>query len=235
MVLSIPFRVETHATLTSTQDAMRERLGAGESVHGLVIRALEQTGARGQRKRDWVSGPGGSYQTLAVKDEASSLKKPYAAIAIATGIAQTLPEYGIRCKVKWPNDLYYREKKVAGILCEYTKGHLLVGIGMNVNNDVPKGAASLRGLDVEGVSNFVLAGVQRGLELLTSSDALSDAFAPFDLLKEREVVVTFKNEPVSGIARGLDENGCLRLETSQEIRSVCQGEAQVRLNKKIEE
>ena len=47
-------------------------------------------------------------------------------------------------------------------MCEYAKGHLLVGVGMNVNNEVPAGAASLRGLDVEGVSNFVLAGVQQG-------------------------------------------------------------------------
>ena len=232
MPLSIPFKVETYPSLTSTQDVMRERLAAGEDVHGLVIRALEQTGARGQRKRDWLSGLGGSYQTLAVEDKNSALKKPYAAIAVATGLAQTLPEYGIRCTVKWPNDLYYREKKVAGILCEYAKGHLLVGVGMNVNNEVPEGAASLRGLDVEGVSTFVLAGVQRGLELLANGDDLSAAFAPFDLLKEREVVVAFKNEPVRGVARGLDENGCLRLETSQEIRSVCQGEAKVRLKKK---
>ena len=120
MPLDIPFRIETYPTLTSTQDAMRERLGAGDNVHGLVIRALEQTGARGQRRRDWRSGPGGSYQTLAVKDESLGLRKPYAAVAVAVGLAQTLPEYGIRCGIKWPNDLFYRNKKVAGILCEYT-------------------------------------------------------------------------------------------------------------------
>ena len=104
---------------------------------------------------------------------------------------------------------------------------------MNVNNEVPEGAASLRGLDVEGVSTFVLAGVQRGLELLTSSDDLAAAFAPFDLLKNREVTVTFQNEPVRGVARGLDDNGCLRVETAQEIRSVCQGEARVRLQNPV--
>ena len=229
--LNIPFKIETYPSLTSTQDAMRERLTAGDDVHGLVIRALEQTGARGQRKRDWVSGLGGSYQTLAVRDNDASLKQPYAAIAVATGLAQALPEYGIRCQVKWPNDLYYREKKVAGILCEYAKSHLLVGVGMNVNNEVPAGAASLRGLDVEGVSTFVLAGVQQGLELLAGGDDLASAFAPFDLLKDREVTVTFRNEPVRGVARGLDENGCLRLETDQGIRSVCQGEARVRLQR----
>ena len=98
---------------------------------------------------------------------------------------------------------------------------------MNVNNEVPDGAASLRGLDVEGVSNFVLAGVQQGLEHLANGDNLASAFAPFDILQNREVTVQLQGEPLQGVARGLDENGCLRLETPRGIRSVCQGEARV--------
>ena len=205
---------------------MRERLEADTKVHGLVIRAIAQTGGRGQRKRDWQAGPGGSYQTLGVKDsEPPVLNKPYAAVVIGIGLAQTLPEYGIQVDIKWPNDLYYREKKVAGILCEYLRGHLLVGVGVNVNNDVPEGAAALRGLDPEGVSNFVLAGLQRGLELLTSTLDLPSTFAPFDVLKDKPVGVTYQGRLLEGKARGLDAEGCLLLEHTGDIIPICQGEA----------
>ncbi len=226
MPFAISFKIETFDVLPSTQDTLRERLQRGDNVHGLVIRALEQTGARGQRRRDWSAGPGGSYQTLAVKDRTPPiLNKPHTAVVVGLGIAQTLPEYGIQTRVKWPNDLYYCGKKVAGILCEYVSNHLLVGVGMNVNNDPPAGATSLRGLDVEGVSNFVLAGVQRGLELLTGDHDLPALFAPFDVLAGQEVEVTLTGELKRGVARGLDERGCLKLETARDMIFVCQGEA----------
>ncbi len=226
MPLAIPFRIETFDVLASTQDAVRERLVEGENVHGLVVRALEQSGARGQRRRDWSAGLGGSYQTLAVKDLTPPvLNKPYAAVMVGIGLAQTLPEYGIQTRVKWPNDLYYCGKKVAGILCEYVSNHLLVGVGVNVNNEAPVGATSLHGLDVQGVSGFVLAGVQRGLELLSEPHDLPGLFEPFDVLKDCEVEVVFKGELKRGVARGLDERGCLRLETAHSVLHVCQGEA----------
>ena len=225
--LAIPFKIETCDVLNSTQDALRERLQRGDNVHGLVIRALEQTGARGQRRRDWSAGPGGSYQTLAVKDRTPPvLNKPHTSVVVGLGIAQTLSEYGVQVRVKWPNDLYYCGKKVAGILCEYVSNHLLVGVGMNVNNDPPAGATSLRGLDVEGVSNFVLAGVQRGLELLTGDHDLPTLFEPYDVLKGQEIEVVVAGKVQRGVARGLDERGCLKLETARGMIFVYQGEAQ---------
>ena len=231
MPIAIPFRIETHEVATSTQDLMRERLESGENIHGLVIRALVQTGGRGQRKRDWQAGPGGSYQTLAVRDrEPSILNKPFAAVVIGIGLAQALPEYGIQVGIKWPNDLYYRDKKVGGILCEYVKGHLLIGAGVNVNNDVPHGAAALRGLDPEGVSNFVLAGLQQGLELLTGDLDLPAAFAPFDVLTGKAVEVIYRGDLVRGVARGISSDGCLLLEHAQGSTLVCQGEARSALS-----
>ncbi len=221
------FSIETFDALPSTQDAMRNRLEREKNVHGLVIRALEQTAGRGQRARDWVSNKGGSYQTLAIHDEASRLNKPYAAIVIAIGLAQVLPEYGIQVGIKWPNDLYYKDKKVAGILCEVVQQHLLIGVGVNVNNDVPEGATALRGLDVEGVSNVVLAGVRRGLELLQSELNLSTLFEPFDVLKDKQVSVLLNGKETIGVALGLHSNGCLLVEINNVLQHVCQGAARV--------
>lgn len=231
MPLRIPFKIETFENIPSTQDLMRERLERGDDVHGLVIRALAQSNGRGQRRRDWQSGLGGSYQTLAVKDEAGTLKQPFATIAIAVGLAQTLPEYGIQVGIKWPNDLHYpfkkgiTGKKVAGILCEYVQGHLLAAVGMNVNNAVPETATSLRGLDTEGVSNFILAGMQKGLELIATNADVVSLFEPYDVLKDKTIELELNKKRIRGIAKGINTQGCLQIQTLNKLELVCHSSA----------
>lgn len=223
--LNLAFKIETHIELVSTQDEMRARVERGENVHGLVIRALQQSGGRGTRRRDWRSGVGGSYQTLAVRDNEGRLKRPDAAIAIALGLAQTMLEYGIQVGVKWPNDLHYCGKKVAGILCEYVQGHLLAAVGMNVNNDVPAGAIALRGLDTAGVSNFVLAGMQQGLALMLEHPSLATLYTNYDVLAGKHLELTLNAQTLRGVGRGITKQGCLRLEVGSETKTVCQSAA----------
>ena len=96
MPLAIAFRIESVDALPSTQAEARARLDRGEDVDGLVVRALEQTQGRGRRGRPWLSGPGGSYQTLAVRDpEPPRLAAGGSAIAVAIGLAGTLAAYGV--------------------------------------------------------------------------------------------------------------------------------------------
>lgn len=213
MSAALPFRTETFAVLPSTQDALRERLLAGENVHGLVIRAEAQSAGRGQRRRDWHSAKGGSYQSVGVAAERlgePSVLQPSSALVIALGLAQTLNRYGVQAGVKWPNDIYYRGKKLAGVLSEVVQQHLLIGVGVNVHNPVPEGAASLRGWDVDGVSMVVLEGVAQGLSLLQQeSFSLPEAFAARDVLKGQEVTVAASGQRFVGTVQGVDELGHL--------------------------
>ena len=206
----MPLKIEDVGVVTSTQDVMKARLERGERVHGLVLRAAAQTLGRGQRSKTWQSGAGGSYQTLAVHLPEATRLNSRASIAVAVGLAQTLPRYGVKVGIKWPNDLYYRRKKLAGILLEQTHHHLLIGVGVNVNNEVPPGAVGLRGWDLAGVHGVVLEGVQAGLSLLDAP--LAAAYAPFDLLYGQEVEGVSRGERIVGTARGADEDGGLRLE-----------------------
>ena len=59
-------------------------------------------------------------------------------MALAVGLAETFPTYGARVGIKWPNDILYKGRKLGGILAEHARGHLLVGVGVNVNNRVPE-------------------------------------------------------------------------------------------------
>ena len=219
---TLPLKIEEVGVVTSTQDEMKARLRAGERVHGLVLRAEAQTSGRGQRSRAWQSGAGGSYQTLAVHLPELRIRAR-APVAIAVGLAQTLPRYGVKVGVKWPNDLFYRRKKLAGVLLEHAHHHLLVGVGVNVNNEVPAGAVGLRGWDVAGVHAVVLEGVQLGLAWL-SKPGLAAAYAPYDVLYEQEVEVAQGGKTLAGVAKGVSESGCLRvLGADARTLEVCQG------------
>ncbi len=225
MPLAIAFRIETYETLPSTQSEARRRLERGEDVAGLVVRAARQTQGRGRRDRHWESAPGGSYQTLVVRDPAPpSLGRGGAAIAVGVGLAETLAGYGVRAAVKWPNDLYYRERKLGGILTEYLRGHLLVGVGVNVGNEPPPGATALRGWDLEGVHGAVLAGIQRGLDAWgDDGSVLPERFAHHDALLGRTVSVESGGAVVTGEALGVDARGCLLLATAEGRVCVCSG------------
>jgi BirA family biotin operon repressor/biotin-[acetyl-CoA-carboxylase] ligase len=221
--LRLKVQLQIFETLSSTQDEMRSRLESGETIHGLVIRALEQTSGRGQRARNWLSSRGGSYQTLAIKDPEATLHKSYAAIAVAIGITKVLREQSIQAGVKWPNDIYLENKKLAGILCEYLKEHLFIGVGVNVHNEIPDYATRLQKFEIETVSDMVIDGIKLGLELLQTSTDLPILFKPYDVLEGKSISVKVGNTIKEGIARGVDQHGCLRLEQTQGIFSICSG------------
>lgn len=201
-----PFNVIAFDVLPSTQDAVRERLEAEEAVHGLVIRARCQTSGRGRRARDWHSAAGGSYQTLAVR--APALHAGLAPVTMALGLAESFEAYGVKLGIKWPNDLYYHGKKLAGILCEMVRGYLLIGVGVNVNNPVPESASALRGWDPEVVDAVVLEGLRWGLERLERPQEIPERFSRYDLLYGQRVSDEKGREV---LAQGIDREGRLLL------------------------
>lgn len=203
-----PWRVETHALLGSTQDELKERLRAGEPVSGLVIRAERQAAGRGRRRRDWLSGKGGSWQSAAF----SCPLRPAATLFIGIRVTDALRSLpgGAPLRLKWPNDILLQGRKVAGILCEYSGGHLLTGVGVNVANEVPSGAARLPETDLEAVHDAVLRGIREGVGMMFGQpEALQAEFDRLDA--QRGQLLTFGE--LRGHADGVSPDGRLRLLT----------------------
>lgn len=125
--------------VTSTMDAARERLAAGERAPVWIV-AQSQVGGRGRHGRQWVSPPGNLYATLALHEPCEPTRGPeigfVAGLALHHAVAETAGLAHPALAIKWPNDLLLDDAKLAGILLEGVtlagRFHVLIGIGVNV-------------------------------------------------------------------------------------------------------
>lgn len=113
-----------------------------DAPHGTALMALTQTAGRGQRGNTWEAEPHRNITlSLMLRPEALPAARQFEiSEAVALGVADLLDELGIEgVAVKWPNDVYVADRKIAGILIENAIGpgamisRSIAGIGLNVN------------------------------------------------------------------------------------------------------
>lgn len=121
----------------STESTNRD-LRAGAVAHGDTIATLHQTAGRGRLGRTWSDVPGkGLAVSVVLTDQIAvptliPLIAGSATIDVITALSGTTAAW-----MKWPNDVYLDDKKVAGILTELPEpNRLIVGLGLNVFHDV---------------------------------------------------------------------------------------------------
>lgn len=128
-------------TVGSTSTYLRDTLH--DVPHGTVVAARDQIAGRGQRGNSWESAPGLNLTfSIMLHPRGITATGQYAvseavAVAIADTLAPLLP-HPDRLAIKWPNDIYYGDCKLCGILIENTlRGseilRSIAGIGINVN------------------------------------------------------------------------------------------------------
>lgn len=128
-------------TLGSTQDQAKTRAAAG-AAEGTLIAADRQTAGRGRWGRVWASPRGGLWYSLVLRPSIAPDRCPALTLVAALDWVRVLRRRGLDARVKWPNDVWVGEKKVAGILTEMSaetdRVHWVVmGVGLNVNNRPP--------------------------------------------------------------------------------------------------
>ncbi len=130
-------------SLDSTNDYLKELARSGAS-EGTVVIAREQTAGKGRLGRAWVSPVGGAWFSFLLRPKITLDQAGCISILLAVSLAQALRErWSVPVGVKWPNDLYVRNRKLGGVLIELSSQAesiewLVAGIGINVNNEPPK-------------------------------------------------------------------------------------------------
>ena len=130
-------------TIPSTQDEAK-RAAAQGAPEGALFVAERQTAGRGRLGRRWDSPAGGLWYSLLLRPPLAPSAAPGLALAAALDWARLLEKRGLPARVKWPNDVWIGRRKLAGILTEMSSETdrvqwVVLGVGVNVNNPVPKG------------------------------------------------------------------------------------------------
>ena len=152
MKFKIGEKLHFYTVTESTQDNAKELLGKVQNIEDvihLVIVSGEQLRGRGRRGNLWYSPAGGLWCSVVLEPivEKLYLQNAYqlsivACIAVVESIENL---YSLNLCIKWPNDIIYKDKKLGGVLVEvypcYKNDAMfyfpIIGIGINVNNEIP--------------------------------------------------------------------------------------------------
>lgn len=132
-------RIHHFDELESTNDEAH-RLAEQGALHGEVVTAESQTRGRGRRGRSWVAPAGKSLaMSIILRPTLAPSRAPEITLVAAVAVAEAARELGATAtRIKWPNDLDCRGRKLAGLLAELrAEGdrvrHIVLGIGFNVS------------------------------------------------------------------------------------------------------
>lgn len=240
-----PLRLYWYPTLHSTSDQAAELRRRGELFAPAVVLAGEQTAGRGRGSNSWWSAAGSLTVTFVLPTD--PLIQPHqlpliAGLAARNAAAELSGDNGVQ--LKWPNDLLYDGRKLAGLLCERIMEADLIGIGLNVNLDPNLAPPDLR-LRITSLAQIRgnPLGMTDALAILGSHLRVSLRRAttePFALLLreydahhaliDRDVCVTSSSgePPVYGRCEGLDEIGRLLLRSSGQVHHIISGQVSMR-------
>lgn len=241
------FDIEVHAVLDSTQVRARQRVQSGLRGAAAVI-ADAQSGGRGQRGRRWQSPAGAAIYMTVVWPSARSVAG-LAGLSLVIGLAvrATLTQWNVNAQLKWPNDVWVDQRKLAGILIEIVadreRCHALIGIGLNL--ELPAAAAAA--IDQPWIDlaqllcpppsrNTLIAALLSCLHGYltrfeqTGLDSFQREWRAADALAGHAVWLLQSSALAAGRALGIDDVGRLRVEVDGQQRELSAGDVSIRLD-----
>ena len=180
----------------------------GQATDKTAIVALAQSAGRGRHRRRWVSHHGNLYVSFIYE---SDIRDGRLAYAVAVAVAETLISFGVNPKIKWPNDILIDDKKVCGILIEYSGDYVIVGIGINIKTNPTVAEYKTTKLDkyITVSSNDLLGRLMQNLDLWMGTDFSMVRSRWLDLVVGLNKDVLYRGESAELI--GINENGALIL------------------------
>lgn len=228
----------TPSSNTLARSLMEMYFDEGLDLRTTALIAETQAEGYGRLGRSWVSPAGKGLYLTVVRRAAEGEPLSVVPIAVARWTAEVLRETtGVAVELKWPNDLYARRRKLAGVLSESrTQGeetYVAVGIGVNVlGQGGALGVPNATTVEEETGKTFALAPLLQALldrvdrelaaprwEQEVAAWELASLHRPGD-----RITVRRNGEDVTGEYLGLNPSGFLRLQTDSGEAVVANGE-----------
>lgn len=242
-------RVELVEEIDSTNTELMRRARAGRAGEAVLLVALRQSAGRGRMGRPWLSQ---SDEADAAPTLTFSLGLPLAprdwsglSLAVGVAVAEALdPQGDAGLALKWPNDLWRQDRKLAGILVETATApgdaapatrYVVIGVGINIGARDAQGMntppACVREWQPEATAPGALAQIAAPMvrTVLEFSDTgfapLAPRFAKRDALRGREVQLS---DGTTGHCEGVGWSGELLVHTAAGLQSITSSEVSVR-------
>lgn len=231
------FTVEVVPALDSTNSELMRRARSG-TVDPVLLVAEHQSAGRGRLGRVWDSAPGASL-TFSLGLPLAPADWSGLSLAVGVSLAESLHPH---VRLKWPNDLWLHDRKLAGILVE-TAGSgaapaprfTVVGVGINIAPRPAQGLSTAPAWLREVLPDagpaaallLVAAPLVSTLQLFEREGYASfgSRFAPRDLLRGRDLVLS---DGTTGRGAGTDERGGLLVHTAGGVKTILSSEVSVR-------
>lgn len=249
--LQLISQLQLHDQIDSTNAHLLALAKQGQAS-GCVCVAEHQTAGRGRRGRQWVS-PFGQNLYLSVLWHYQNGPAAIAGLSLALGVAvvRALQALGLNeVGLKWPNDIYYKQRKLAGILVEVSGEsggpcHAVIGLGLNLYLSAQQAVgieqawtdlASVIGENWHQQRNYLLALLLNQLMPVIANFETQglphyiEEWRQFDCMKQQAVTLYIGQQAYEGQIIGIDDNGLLQLLDSQgQIKTYASGEVSFRL------
>lgn len=234
---------------TSTQTIAHELVRNG-ALDGTLVIAETQTNGKGRMARHWESTGGkGIWMTLIIRPNVMPQQAPQFTLVTAVAVVNAMKSLykDFKPVIKWPNDILINGRKCTGILTEMIAEidrvqALLIGIGINVNQDLSDFPQELRSI-ATSVSLEEKKEIDRAELIATilkylehySDQYIKDGFVPIKKLWEeasgtigKRIKATTLTEVIEGKAIGITEEGVLEIQLDNgEIKSIYSADIEV--------
>jgi BirA family biotin operon repressor/biotin-[acetyl-CoA-carboxylase] ligase len=210
-----------HYRVTDSTNARARELALAGAPDGTVVTAASQSAGRGRQGRTW-SAPDGRALLMSAIARNLSRRDALLPLAVPVAVAEACDAFaGVRCGIKWPNDIWIDGRKLSGILLEGRpqEGWAVMGIGVNVGTRAEEFPEELRDT---ATSLWIASGGDPGVEAVLEAilDALGrrladKAEATIAAWRERDVLLgsRVRWNGGEGEAAGIDRDGALLVET----------------------
>lgn len=220
----------------STNDELSDLIRRSNEPEGIILYTDHQTKGKGQRGNVWLDDPGKNIlMSILIKPKSLPVVNQYLLnVLVGLAVFKTFSRYmgDQKLKLKWPNDVMYDGRKIAGILIENslrssTIENSIVGIGINLNQEtfqLPT-AISLRNVIDAEINRLefmecLTLDLEYFLQKLKNHDVLGLRAAYHDVLYLIDSPSTFKdhNGIFTGTIQGIDDSGKLIMLVGNEVR-----------------
>lgn len=235
-------RIQIFDEIDSTNSESIRQIQSG-SIESRVVVASAQTAGRGRRGRQWLSPKNsGIYLSLTRRFSLESDALQALSLVTAISVLEALQELGAKgLQLKWPNDVLFENKKLAGILLELQHQEaarfVVFGIGVNIElsaasiDSIDRPVIDLNSIMAETPSRAILLAAVLNHLCCNLREYESSGFSSFeerwnslDCYRMSNIEIQNGESRLIGKSLGVDAGGSLLLQTTEGIQSINGGE-----------